>query len=464
MRPLAMRIVSGVMSFCLLMLLYGCNDAYTGNYNSFIIDTTDGVPASVETSPSQETTTTVPSDPTETTTSSTETTTTQPPTTEAPIVDQEPNWREPDQNGEPIMSEEEWEEYEQDDPQFPGNNDSPEGPGTEEVEDTLPSAPPPIIDNTTTTTSGTTTGSTTENPTPSTGTHPTNTTPGTTVTTGSTGNTTTTEPTTTTTTTPPTTTTRPSNGWYIEDGKTYYYYNGSPVTGWQTMGGIRYYFGSDGVLSSKIGIDVSTYQGVIDWQAVKNAGVDFVFIRAGFRGWGTAGDLRTDAYFKQNIEGATAAGLDCGVYFFSQAINTQEAVEEANYVLNLVKGYRLTYPIAFDTEYVSDPEARTNLANLTAQDRTDIAKAFCDTIRANGYYPMIYASKSWLVDEMYPAQLTGYDIWLAQYANEYTYPYDFRVWQYTDKGRVNGIKGNVDRNVGLFDYATYLKENGWNKL
>ena len=197
---------------------------------------------------------------------------------------------------------------------------------------------------------------------------------------------------------------------------------------------------------------------------MKNAGVDFVFIRAGFRGWGTAGDLRTDAYFKQNIEGATAAGLDCGVYFFSQAINTQEAVEEANYVLNLVKGYRLTYPIAFDTEYVSDPEARTNLANLTAQDRTDIAKAFCDTIRANGYYPMIYASKSWLVDEMYPAQLTGYDIWLAQYANEYTYPYDFRVWQYTDKGRVNGIKGNVDRNVGLFDYATYLKENGWNKL
>ena len=101
---------------------------------------------------------------------------------------------------------------------------------------------------------------------------------------------------------------------------------------------------------------------------------------------------------------------------------------------------------------------------FTAQDRTDIAKAFCDTIRANGYYPMIYASKSWLVDEMYPAQLTGYDIWLAQYANEYTYPYDFRVWQYTDKGQVNGIKGNVDRNVGLFDYATYLKENGWNKL
>lgn len=199
------------------------------------------------------------------------------------------------------------------------------------------------------------------------------------------------------------------------------------------MGGIRYYFGSDGVLSPKLDRRIHL-SGSNRLASRENAGVDFVFIRAGFRGWGTAGDLRTDAYFKQNIEGATAAGLDCGVYFFSQAINTQEAVEEANYVLNLVKGYRLTYPIAFDTEYVSDPEARTNLANLTAQDRTDIAKAFCDTIRANGYYPMIYASKSWLVDEMYPAQLTGYDIWLAQYANEYTYPYDFRVWQYTDQG------------------------------
>lgn len=103
------------------------------------------------------------------------------------------------------------------------------------------------------------------------------------------------------------------------------------------MGGVRYYFDSQGVLSSKVGIDVSTYQGKIDWTAVKNAGVDFVFIRAGFRGWGSAGSLRTDAYFKQNIEGATAAGLDCGVYFFSQAINTKEAVEEAQYVLNLVK-------------------------------------------------------------------------------------------------------------------------------
>ncbi len=139
-------------------------------------------------------------------------------------------------------------------------------------------------------------------------------------------------------------------------------------------------------------------------------------------------------------------------------------MEEAQYVLNLVKDYRLTYPIAFDTEYVSDPEARTNLAKLTRQDRTDIAKAFCDTIRSEGYYPMIYASKSWLMDEMYPTQLSDYDIWLAQYASQATYPYEFRAWQYTDSGKVDGIAGSVDRNVGLFDYAAYLKENVWNML
>ncbi len=450
MKPTATRILAGILSFCLLLALYGCSDAFPTSNDQFAIDTVEPVyhegtgtaSSTTETTINTTGTTGESTEPSETTTTATEPTPTKKPADES-------TWREPAKNntdGVADMDDEEWKEYEQDDPQYPPHVDEPEPP----VEDTLPSVAPPSPTTTTPAppTTTTTTAATTS-PTTVPG-------PGTTTTT-------TTAPPTTTTTTPPTNP-KPSTGWYYENGKTYFYNNGSPVTGWQTMGGVRYYFDGSGVLSSKVGIDVSTYQGVVDWNAVKASGVEFAFIRVGFRGWGDEGTLRTDAYFERNIKGAIAAGIDCGVYFYTQAITTAEAVEEARYVLNLIKGYKLTYPVAFDTEYLNEPDARTNKAGLTTQDRTNFAAAFCKTIKDAGYYPMIYANKSWLENNLYTSQLSQYDVWMAQFASTATYKGNFNIWQYTSTGSVSGIKGNVDRNVGLVDYADIIRKNGWNHL
>ena len=250
----------------------------------------------------------------------------------------------------------------------------------------------------------------------------------------------------------------PADGWYERDGDTYFYVGGQPVTGWQTSGGFKYYFNDKGVLSSKRGIDVSVYQNNIDWKAVKAAGVDFAMIRVGYRGYGQAGNMKLDVNFKKNLEGAQAAGIDCGVYFFSQAITRPEAVEEAKFVLEAIKGYNLTYPVAFDTEYYPLDEARTNQANLTDKDRTDFAIDFCETIRAAGYYPTIYASKSWLLDDMEISRLGGWDIWLAHYTNQTNFQYPYQMWQYSESGSVSGISGNkVDMNVSLKDYPSLIR-------
>ena len=250
----------------------------------------------------------------------------------------------------------------------------------------------------------------------------------------------------------------PADGWYEKDGNTYFYVNGQPVTGWQTAGGFKYYFDGQGVLSSKVGIDVSVYQGNIDWNAVKAAGVEFAMIRVGYRGYGQAGNMKLDANFVKNLEGAQAAGIDCGVYFFSQAITRAEAVEEAKFVLEAIKGYDLTYPVAFDTEYYPLDEARTNQAGLTDADRTDFAIDFCQTIRDAGYYPTIYASKSWLLDDMEIARLADWDIWLAHYTNQTDFQYPYQMWQYSQSGQVSGITENtVDLNVGLKDYAKVIE-------
>lgn len=352
------------------------------------------------------------------------------------------------------MTEEEWEEYISEDPQAQRPQE-PEAP----VEDTLPSvAPPPKP---TTTTTQATTASTTTTVT-STGTSSGTTSSGTAsqTTGGETEPTSSTSAATTTTTTAASTQAPPKDGWYVNDGKTYYYLNGKPVTGYQTMGGIRYYFDADGVLSSKVGIDVSTFQSTIDWNKVKAAGIDFALIRVGFRGYGTA-KLMLDVQFEKNIQGANAAGVDCGVYFFTQAITEEEAREEARYTLDAIKGYEVSYPVVIDTELVGDPSARAN--NLSASARTNIVNAFCDEVKKNGYYPMVYADKGWLTYNLEAARLTA-DVWLAQYNSTVTYTGEYKIWQYTSEGRVSGISTNVDMNVGLFDYAAYLRENGWNNL
>ena len=240
-------------------------------------------------------------------------------------------------------------------------------------------------------------------------------------------------------------------GWQTLSGSKYYFdKNGNKVTGTQVIQGITYYFDKDGKMGSRIGIDVSKYQGNIDWKAVKNAGIEFAIIRVGYRGYGT-GVLVEDPYFRQNIRGATAAGIKVGVYVFSQAITTQEAVEEASMCIEAVKGHNLAYPIFFDTEYSTSN--RTGRADgLSKSHRTTIAKAFCETVRNAGYKAGIYASKSWFYNQLDYSRISSYHIWVAHYASSTDFAYRYDIWQYTGSGTCAGIGGAVDMNIGYTAY------------
>lgn len=197
------------------------------------------------------------------------------------------------------------------------------------------------------------------------------------------------------------------------------------------------------------GIDVSLYQGTIDWSKVKKDNIDFVMVRAGYRGYGSNGTLVEDSMFSKNILGASTNGIDIGIYFYTQAITVEEAKEEAKFVLNLIKKYgiKITYPIAVDTELsTAKPEGTGRADNLSKDERTKIVKAFCDTIKDSGYIPMIYANKYWLNENLDMSKLTSYDVWLAHYTNQTDYKGSYTMWQYTDSGNVQGISGNVDKN------------------
>ena len=238
-------------------------------------------------------------------------------------------------------------------------------------------------------------------------------------------------------------------GWQTINGSVYFYdKNGNYVTGEQVIQGARYTFGSDGKLSSSsgvMGIDVSKWNGNIDWNAVKNSGVSYVIIRCGYRGSST-GALIEDPKFRSNIKGAKAAGLKVGVYFFSQAVNEVEAVEEASMALSLVSGYGLNYPIFLDVE-----ASGGRGDGISKETRTAVCKAFCATIQNSGYSAGVYANKTWFTEKINTSSLTAYKIWLAQYASAPTYTatrYD--MWQYSSKGKVSGISGNVDMNMCYF--------------
>ena len=239
-------------------------------------------------------------------------------------------------------------------------------------------------------------------------------------------------------------------GWHNIDGKTYFFdKNGNKVTGQQVIQGAKYNFNSDGTLntgSGVLGIDVSTWNGNIDWNKVKNSGVSYVIIRTGYRG-STQGSLVEDNKFRQNIKGATNAGLKVGVYFFSQAINEVEAVEEASMVLSQIKGYKLAYPVFIDVE-----PSGGRADGLSTSDRTKIVNAFCQTIQNNGYRAGIYANKTWFTNKLNTSALSGYKIWLAQYNSSVTYKGRYDMWQYSDKGKINGISGNVDMNLSYLSY------------
>ncbi len=235
-------------------------------------------------------------------------------------------------------------------------------------------------------------------------------------------------------------------GWQTIDGKTYYYdKNGNYVTGEQVIMGAKYTFGGDGALLSSpgtMGIDVSKWNGNIDWNRVKNSGVNFVIIRCGYRG-SSAGALIEDPKFKANIQGAQKAGLRVGVYFFTQAVNEVEAVEEASMVINQIKGYGISMPVYLDVE-ASNGRGDT----ISASQRTANIRAFCGTIQNAGYKAGVYGNKTWLSKYINTSQLTAYKIWLAQYAASPSYTatrYD--MWQYTSKGSIPGISGNVDLNI-----------------
>jgi len=206
----------------------------------------------------------------------------------------------------------------------------------------------------------------------------------------------------------------------------------------------------DGKTKSFFGTDISKYQGTVNFTQLKNAGVDFVMLKVGGRGYGS-GVVTLDENFATNIENAAAAGLDIGLYFYSQAINTQEAIDEANIVLASIGEYVIKYPIAFDMEFVDNDTAR--IEGLSKADKTTIAKAFMDTISAAGYRTMLYGNKEWLIKEIDLTKLSGYEIWLSQAASVPDYPYKYSMWQYSTSGNVSGINGYANLNICFIDYS-----------
>jgi len=239
-------------------------------------------------------------------------------------------------------------------------------------------------------------------------------------------------------------------GWQTIDGKVYFFTAaGEKVTGDQVIQGAQYHFASDGSLvvgSGTMGIDVSKWNGTIDWKAVKNSGVSYVIIRCGYRG-SSQGMLVKDPKFQSNIAGAIAADIKVGVYFFTQAVDEVEAVEEASFVLDMVKGYKISYPIFLDVESSGGRADKIDKATRTA-----VCKTFCETIKRGGYTSGIYANKTWLNEKIDAGSLNAYKIWLAQYASTPTYQGRYDMWQYKSTGKVSGIKGDVDLNLSYLGY------------
>ena len=215
--------------------------------------------------------------------------------------------------------------------------------------------------------------------------------------------------------------------------------------------GIMEYYDEGGKKISYFGVDVSKEQDYIDYIKLRNAGCDFVMIRVGARGY-TSGQLSIDDYFKDNIKRATDAGLDVGVYFLSQAITEEEAVEEAELVLDNIEGYELTYPVCYVMQYPEDGNCRVE--TLTRSEKTMIARAFLNKIEEEGYKPMIYGTKLWLIKYLELSKIASdFDVWLKEEADLPTYPYRFTIWQYSDTGTIAGIKGEVSFNISFVDYS-----------
>lgn len=203
----------------------------------------------------------------------------------------------------------------------------------------------------------------------------------------------------------------------------------------------------DDKYSSRMGVDVSRHQGAIDWASVKNAGIDFAFIRIGYRGYGKEGTINLDQQFKKNIENAQKEGIDVGVYFFAQAINEEEAKEEAQFVISNLAGYELQLPVVYDPESILDAVARTD--NVTAEQFTKNTEVFCSMIKEAGFDPMIYSNMLWEAYELDLEKLAEFPIWYADYEEFPQTPYMYEFWQYSNEGYISGISGRVDLNIQL---------------
>lgn len=205
------------------------------------------------------------------------------------------------------------------------------------------------------------------------------------------------------------------------------------------------HYSDDNIKDTLVGVDISTFQDYVDWETLsKNKDIDFVILRVGYRGY-TAGGIMPDSSFEEYKEAVIKYKIPAGVYFFTQAISYEEGVEEAEYVLENIKGMKLKYPVVIDSELVWDSEARGD--NATNEQRTDGIVGFCETIKAAGYTPMIYASRNMFAQCLDMDRLGDYQLWLAHYTNVSDFPYKYTGWQYTDSGSVEGISGNVDLNL-----------------
>lgn len=213
------------------------------------------------------------------------------------------------------------------------------------------------------------------------------------------------------------------------------------------------YYSENGKAASLEGIDISSYSGDVNWEKVKDSGIDFVIVRIGGRGYGKEGSLYKDDKAFEYIEEAHNAGLKVGGYFFSQAINAEEAVEEADYVKSVLGDTKLEFPVAYDWEIIKDEDARTD--NVSAAEATNCARAFCDRIIEHGYKTMLYSPSRELYFKYDLSRLADIDIWYCEYSDVPTFYYQFSMWQYSSTGRVDGIDADVDLNICFTDIADY---------
>ena len=221
--------------------------------------------------------------------------------------------------------------------------------------------------------------------------------------------------------------------------------------------GFMAYFDENGEKISHLGCDLSYHNGSVDFDELAASGCEFVMLRCGYRGY-SEGGLAKDEKFDTYASEAERVGLKIGVYFFTQALTPEEARDEAEFTLKLIENYKISYPVAFDTEYIDDEDARTNTTEITEELRSEICTAFCERIREEGYYPMIYASENWIRRYLELESLRKYDFWAPQYLQENDFLYDFTMWQYTDEGEIPGVKTPVDLDISMVDYAEFVPQ------